>query len=253
MTMTTLEQREVFHIVFLRRLAGRVRAAAFAVKGGVNLRLFFKSPRYSEDMDLDISGIETFKLKDVVMDILTSKNMQTTMKPYGVEKIVPPDIKVAKQTETTQRFKVHLITSSSEDLFTKVEFSRRRMDEGVAVETIDNLILQRYKLPPLMAPHYSADTAALQKIAALAGRAKTQARDIFDIYNLIPQVSQPEKIFKKISGPILKKAQDNVLKLDFLIFRDTVLAYLSDEDKKLCGQKEHWEEMQLKVSAFLNV
>lgn len=252
MMITNLEQREIFHIVFLRHLGGRIKADKFALKGGVNLRLFFKSPRYSEDMDIDISGVEAFKLKDVVMEILMSRTMQVTLQPYKIERIVPPDIAVAKQTDTTQRFKVHLLTADGEDLFTKIEFSRRRMSAGIVIDTADEAILKKYKLPPLMTPHYSADAALSQKIGALAGRSETQARDIFDIYNLLPQIKDGEKILKNSPSTEIKKALENALRLDFPVFKDTVLAYLKDEDRLAYGKAEHWEEMQLRVGAFLN-
>jgi hypothetical protein len=45
--------REAFHTVLLRKLVDRVNPSLFRLKGGVNLRLFFGSLRYSEDMDLD--------------------------------------------------------------------------------------------------------------------------------------------------------------------------------------------------------
>ena len=45
--------REAFHVALLRRLAPTGGIPRWRLKGGVNLRLFFGSPRYSEDMDLD--------------------------------------------------------------------------------------------------------------------------------------------------------------------------------------------------------
>jgi predicted nucleotidyltransferase component of viral defense system len=45
---------EIFHLLFLRAFGARVDKSLFALKGGCNLRFFFKSVRYSEDMDLDI-------------------------------------------------------------------------------------------------------------------------------------------------------------------------------------------------------
>ena len=59
----SLQLREVFHLEFLRWLGRSVKSEAYAVKGGVNLRLFFRSFRYSEDMpngedkDINNSGV----------------------------------------------------------------------------------------------------------------------------------------------------------------------------------------------------
>lgn len=244
---TILAQREVFHIAFLRLMAGKLKPNTYAVKGGVNLRLFLGSVRYSEDMDIDIGGIPAFQLKDIVMGILSSKILQTTLRPFQVEKIVPPDIKAAKQTETTQRFKVHLITFASEDLFTKIEFSRRNLEKPIVSETIDLSILQSYKLSPLIVSHYPVEVAIFQKINALACRTETQARDIFDIYMLLPRIE------KEIQAPkdILKRACDNAFSINFEVFRDTVLNYLSEPDRQNYDNGNIWEEMQMKVVEFL--
>ncbi|OGS20096.1 MAG: hypothetical protein A3J83_04475 [Elusimicrobia bacterium RIFOXYA2_FULL_40_6] len=65
-------------------------------------------------------------LRDSVMKIIGSISFQNELKGFGIAKVLPPDIAKAKQTETTQRFKVHLLTHQGEDLYTKVEFSRRK-------------------------------------------------------------------------------------------------------------------------------
>lgn len=249
--LTPLQQREVFHLLFLRQLTGRLKPNLYAVKGGVNLRLFFGSIRYSEDMDIDIKSIESFKLKDIVTDIITSKTIIINLKTFNIERVVPPDMTKAKQTETTQRFKIHLINSASEDLFTKIEFSRRRMEQPVITETVSETILKSYKLPSIIVSHYPAEIAIFQKIHALANRAKPQARDIFDLYLLLPKMDESQEMFKSIPAATIKKAYNNALDIDFAIFRDTVLNYLEDKDRALYDRKEVWEEIQLKVGQLL--
>ena len=46
--------REVFHFCFLEHLLLISDPKIYILKGGVNLRFFFSSPRYSEDMDIDV-------------------------------------------------------------------------------------------------------------------------------------------------------------------------------------------------------
>ncbi|MFA4874061.1 MAG: nucleotidyl transferase AbiEii/AbiGii toxin family protein [bacterium] len=243
----SLEQREVFHIAFLRQLATVLKPNTYAVKGGTNLRLFFGSIRYSEDMDLDVTGIEVFRLKEVVQAILESKILATTLRPFGINRIVPPDMKTAKQTETTQRFKLHLITDSREDLFTKIEFSRRRLDPNVVTEPIDMSILSAYRLHPLLVSHYPVAIAIAQKIEALAMRSTTQARDVFDLYMLLPKLKDRGDKLKVLSQATLKKASVNAFELDFNLFRDTVIAYLKDEDRRFYDNKGTWEQIQIEV------
>ena len=44
---------ELIHLVLLDLLGRKVDKKQYALKGGCNLRFFFKSIRYSDDMDLD--------------------------------------------------------------------------------------------------------------------------------------------------------------------------------------------------------
>ena len=120
-----LQLRELFHIEFLRWFTRKVKPEMYALKGGSNLRFFYNSFRYSEDMDIDVKGIEVEALKDMVMKILSNASFQEIFKTFGVAKVVVPNMIKAKQTQTTQRFKVHLVTFSGEDLFTKIEFFQR--------------------------------------------------------------------------------------------------------------------------------
>ena len=76
MTYSSLQLREIFHLEFLRWLSRKVKAEHYALKGGANLRFFFKSIRYSEDMDLDVQKIKLETLKEVVMKILKAPSFQ---------------------------------------------------------------------------------------------------------------------------------------------------------------------------------
>lgn len=243
---THLQLREIFHLEFLRWLGRKIKPENYALKGGVNLRFFFNNFRYSEDMDLDAGGIQTHTLKDAAMGILEARSFQESLKPFGIEKIVPPDIGKAKQTETTQRFKVHFLTSAGEDLFTKVEFSRRGFNGDRAVQSVSDTILRAYKLSPLLCPHYGADSAVSQKIEALAMRSAVQARDVFDLYILIPQAQS-----KTSFSALAEKARENALEISFEQFRDTVVSYLAPEDRPVYDKAAAWDEIKLRVSDFL--
>ena len=246
-----LQLREVFHLEFLRRLGRKLKAGAYAIKGGVNLRFFFKSFRYSEDMDLDARSIGVAELQETVMKILTASAFQDNLKPFGIAGITPPDIANAKQTETTQRFKIHLILQSGEDLFTKVEFSRRGFSGNTLVETVDNAILRSYKLTPVLAPHYDIHAAVVQKTRALADRAAIQARDIFDLYVLSSQYSADANKPDKIETVVFAKAYERVFEVEFGQFRDTVVSYLSAEDQTIYAKPQAWEEIRLKTAQFI--
>lgn len=248
----SLQLRELFHIEFLRWLGRKVKAQSYAVKGGTNLRLFFKSFRYSEDMDLDVRDVSVSSLKDIVMDVLGSQNFLNTLKPFGIENIKPPDMAKAKQTQTTQRFKAHLITTHGEDLFTKVEFSRRGFDGGVVIQPVPDSILREYKLAPLLVSHYNARSAIMQKIKALATRSAIQARDVFDLYILSPQYEPAESKGIDVEDAKLTKAYENIFEISFEQFRDAVLSYLSKEDQAAHASSSSWDEIKLKAAHFID-
>jgi len=247
----SLQLREVFHLEFLRRLGRMMKAEHYAVKGGVNLRFFFKSFRYSEDMDLDARGIRVIQLKEAVMKILDDRVFQDNLKPFGIARVIAPNIVKAKQTETTQRFKAHLISSSGEDLFTKIEFSRRGFAGNAVIGTVDDSLLRAYKLAPLLVPHYDSYSAVAQKLRALAARKAIQARDIFDLYILSSQCAIGDKHFHAIDADTLSKAHERVFEVEFEQFRDTVVSYLSAEDQAVYNEPRSWEEVRLKVVHFI--
>lgn len=248
---TPLQIREVFHLEFLRWLTRKLEAGKYFLKGGVNLRLFFKSTRYSEGMDIDLAGVRVEKVKKTVMEILAARGFCDSLKTFGIERVVPPDLTKAKQTETTQRFKIHLLTSGGEDLFTKIEFSRRGALGSALVELVSADILRRYRMAPLIVSHYGAASAIRQKIEALAGRSVLQARDIFDLFTLCSQYDRTREEPIEMSGASLKTAHANIFLVEYSQFRDTVVAYLGAEDQKAYSSPAIWDEVKLKAAHFL--
>jgi len=247
----SLQLRELFHLEFLRWFGRRIKAKSYALKGGSNLRFFFNSIRYSEDMDLDIRGMEVYMLKDIVMKILQDLSFQDNFKPFGIERLIPPEVSHAKQTETTQRFKVHLMTSAGEDLFTKIEFSRRGFSGKTAVQPVSSVISRAYMLPPLLVPHYDVGSMVSHKIGALADRSEIQARDIFDLYILSSQCKPPEIKKGLLDTAKLGKAYKNAFEISFEQFRDTVVSYLSPDDQGAYNSSSSWDEIKLEATSFI--
>lgn len=249
---TPLQIREIFHLEFLRWFSRKLATGHYSLKGGVNLRFFFHSIRYSEDIDIDIHGTRVERVKRTVMEILSARAFGDSLKSFGIQGIIPPDITKAKQTETTQRFKIHLLTSGGEDLFTKIEFSRRGMKGTTVVEPASSLILRSYKMGPLLVSHYDAASAVEQKIQALAQRSVLQARDIFDLFVLSSQCDQAQRESLRPGKTILKTAHDNIFLVEFPQFRDTVVTYLEAEEQKAYSQPAAWDEIKLKTAHFLD-
>ncbi len=177
--------REAFHTLVLSHLRERVALSQWRMKGGVNLRLFFKSVRYSEDMDLDAEPKARLALKGAIRSFLDDMTLRRRLAELGIRDVLTNE-RPAKDTETTLRFKLRLEIGGGIELPTKVEVSfrgRARNDavvEEPANPKIVGLYLARPQLP-LVLPHYDRSAAIRQKIAALAGRAEVQARDVFDL------------------------------------------------------------------------
>jgi len=248
----SLQQREVFHLEFLRWLGHKIDSRYYALKGGVNMRFFFGSIRYSEDMDLDLAEVRVDVIQDIVLQILKSQNFVDNLRPYSIQSISVPDMVKAKQTETTQRFKIHLMTFAGEDLFTKVEFSRRGLKDGITASAVPDSILRDYKLIPIIVPHYNAMAATLQKISALASRPAVQARDIFDLYILSPKLNDPEiNSLKTPKKEKLERAYENLFSVTFGQFRDSVVSFLSPDEQTSYSSSLFWDEIKLKVANLL--
>ena len=77
MILNPVQLREIFHLVFLRALVRSVPLSTFALKGGVNLRFFFGSIRYSEDMNIDVSGLVVNALSEKVIKYLNRQGWRT--------------------------------------------------------------------------------------------------------------------------------------------------------------------------------
>ena len=74
MATRSFDLREFFHLALLRHLATRLSGRDYAVKGGICLRFFHRSPRLSQDMDVDIvSNVRLKTLQNAVDSILEGK------------------------------------------------------------------------------------------------------------------------------------------------------------------------------------
>ena len=235
---------EIFHLLFLRAFGARVDKDLFALKGGCNLRFFLKSIRYSEDMDLDIQTMAVGTLQNNVNRLLETPAFVQILRAQGIElaKTAQP-----KQTETTQRWKLTLrVTESGAEVPTKIEFSRRGLDDEKAVESVDAGIIRTYRLYPVIVQHYTVHAALAQKVAALALREQVQSRDVFDL-KLLMDAGGAERPLPAIATAHLAAAIDNAMAVDYDAFAGQVLAYLEPEYHGHYGSKQAWNELQEQV------
>jgi predicted nucleotidyltransferase component of viral defense system len=247
MPYSPLQIREAFHLCFLQEFLRKFDPKLVVLKGGVNLRFYFKSPRSSEDMDLDVQTASAASVKNNVLRTL--EILKKTMRPYGIREVVAPNLRVAKQTETTQRFKIHLITVAGLDLFTKIEFSRRGVKGTAKFERIDENLLRAHHLASVIVQHYDAASAFDQKIVALAVRSEVQARDVFDLYHL--KTFLPAGHRAAAGARLREEALIRLQEISFEQYRDQVVSYFSPEDQGLWSRREVWEDMKASVAKIL--
>jgi predicted nucleotidyltransferase component of viral defense system len=238
---------EKFHLLFLAQLGIRIDKSLYALKGGCNLRFFWKSIRYSQDIDFDVHTIGRETLRKNVNQILNAPGFKRILRTSKIELGHPSE---PKQTDTTQRWKIHLRTDySAIDLPTKIEFSRRKFDEGVVFEGVDPEVTRIHDLRPILANHYALEAALAQKIDALAGRSQTQARDIFDLALLNERGGPALKI--RADKREMAAASDNVTSVSFDQFKSQVVAYLLPEYQEHYGTPEIWDSLQDNVIKIL--
>jgi len=233
---------ELFHLVFTAHLGRRVDKALYAIKGGCNLRFYCKSIRYSEDIDFDVHTMARKTREGNVATILASTALALELRS---KQITIEHVTSAKQTETTQRWKLGLQVNGGAPIPTKIEFTRRGLDPEVKLEAVDTELVRTYALFPVLAQHYSDETAFRQKIVALSKRNETQARDIFDLKLLIDRgvgnVALSAGVKNEV-GPAIAKA----MCIGFDEFSGQVRAYLQPEYYDYYA-RARWESLQVAV------
>jgi predicted nucleotidyltransferase component of viral defense system len=230
---------EFFHLAFLQVLQTRLDESTYVLKGGANLRYFFESVRYSEDIDLDAGGIEAWALTEKVDGVLTAPVIERLLRSGG---LAIAEFSKPKQTETTQRWKVSLNASGlREPVRTKIEFSRRNGDARYLLEAVPGLVVAPYALRAPTVMHYTAEAAVEQKAEALAGRSETQARDVFDL-DLLLRRQPPIPITAEAF--VREQAAERALDLPYAAFRDQVLPFLDVEVAELYADAAAWTQTQ---------
>ena len=242
------EAIELFHLLFLRAFGARVEKVRYVLKGGCNLRFFHKSIRYSEDMDLDVRTLSVATLRNNVDRVLEAPSFLQTLRAQQIElaRVSRP-----KQTETTQRWKLRLrIGAAGAELPTKIEFSRRAVDQDMVHEAVDPELIHRYRIYPVLVQHYTAAAAFAQKIAALALRTQIQARDVFDLKLLLDAGAGSTPVSPG-TIPKLPRAIENAMSIGYDAFAGQVLAYLEPDYQEHYRARRVWDELQEQVVSAL--
>ncbi len=241
--LTDAQVIEFFHLAFLQVLQSRVGQDNYVLKGGTNLRYFYESLRYSEDIDLDAVSIEPWRLEAKIDDVLSSPATAILIRSQGltIAQVTKP-----KQTETTQRWKLSLQGGGHrEPIRTKIEFSHRSADPRRVLGAVPDRVVAPYAVRPPTMQHYSADAAIEQKVIALVKRSETQARDVFDLELLLRQ--HRDGMSLSIDPNIIDLATQRISELPFGAFQTQVLPFLDMEVAELYD-RDGWGRMQTFVA-----
>lgn len=251
---TDTQIREIFHFSFLGRLLRLSDPALYVLKGGVNLRFFFNSPRYSEDMDIDVLAGNVETLKKNGYKILNDAAFRRRLRAFDIADIELNDPAKAKQTSTTQRFRFTLVSAAGSRLPTKVEFSRRnnKADGEKTLALIDTEIARVYGTLSYRCPHYTGRAAVAQKLRALAGRPVSQARDVFDLGILNRGGHGSETPWADLLTKTQHaKAVDSLMSLTWDDYAGQVVEFLTDESRAEFGDRSAWDLLQNEILTAL--
>lgn len=245
---------ERFQLAFLLVLSAQM-PRGWCVKGGVNLRAFYGSPRASKDVDFD-AFITADRAQDRVSKLLRSSSLVGELRRG---QIVLVDIHLSKATDTTLRWKPELRFQARYTFRTKLEFSTRNTtesDEQVdwllrhqRTSTIDEGLRVRHSMAVgPTATHYDPMAAYAQKVVALAQRSVSKARDIFDINWLITNFPAD---CAAAPAPHAEQAAERAAVLTLDDFRAQVVPFLDEADVAVFGSQAAWEQMQHRVVSDL--
>jgi predicted nucleotidyltransferase component of viral defense system len=237
---------EVFHLLLMQVLTAHSRDW-FILKGGANLRYYFDSVRYSNDIDLDFFGREGSYVTRSVDAALTGTPFKVLL---GQQGLVVAESTKPKQTETTRRWKFGVARQDeTKDLIrTKVEFSNRGItSDDILYETIPSQIVDPYAIRPATLSHYGFLAALEQKIAALALRSETKARDIFDL-ELLLRRRRAGGVTRGLDVSLATQAAQKASEVSYASFRSEVIPFLDPDMAVLYEGVDNWEWMRESVS-----
>jgi predicted nucleotidyltransferase component of viral defense system len=238
MRQLPIQYVECFHLVLLRLLESRLDRRGWVVKGGVNLRAWFGSLRYSEDLDIDAVGGSVHSLREKVDKLLASGVFGDMLAAQGLELVRTSK---PKQTETTQRWKFELRARNlGVPLHTRIEFSRRGSTDEHALEPVLAEVVRPYGISAPTANHYTARGAVRQKIEALATRAEPQARDVWDLEHLLRTTNADPRPITPAQKEAAGVALERALSLPFDVFRSQVVPYLAPVHQEIYGTRDSW-------------
>jgi Nucleotidyl transferase AbiEii toxin, Type IV TA system len=230
--------REAVHLLILQELAKVHGGDAVVLKGGVNLRLFFGSVRYSEDMDLDGDPEAPGAVRSCIHGIFEDGPFIRRLKAIEILGLDPGE-GPNKDTEMTFRFKFGVVMRGGVRHPKKVEVSFRDRYPGdqSVVGVPDSRFFAAYGIEPMSVRSYRREAAVRQKIDALGGRREAQARDLFDL--------------SVLTGHVPDEALRRAYAITFQEYEGTVLEFLDLDVRPRYDTDDAWTGIQLRAAELI--
>ncbi len=199
--------REYLQQLFLSVFYQLSGSEKFLFKGGTALRLVFRSPRFSEDLDFSATG-ELSVFETLLIDTLAK------LQNNGIEWTL------ATAERTTGGYFAKIVANLYDQKYPivfNVSYRRKKTDKGER-----NTVASDY-FPTFPVTILEKKSLVTEKIEALLTRSKP--RDFFDLYFILRSnlLSSTEKVILKKTVPILSKT-----KIDF------------SRELKVFLPKSHW-------------
>lgn len=217
---------------------------AFALKGGLAMRMLHGSMRLTKDVDLQGNpALRTAHARSLVREAI-----KTTL-AGGLLRDV--EVTEPKQTETVQRFKINgFLAGGESQVHLTVEVSRRGMPPSEFVSRIP----MRGPTPetsghPVDA--YTADLISLNKIDALLSPTRFALRDVWDLDVLIAmEVKPPMRLLAGIGQDAIDEALSQLWsKLELMTYahvKEQLIPFMRPQDAERLDE-ESWDAMRLRV------
>ena len=245
--MKAQEIAELFQLHALTAMTEALGRGAFVVAGAANCRFYYNSPRYADDLEIEIAGIAAPDVLKRIDQVIRSPLLIRTLVVDGIS-VESWDQSV--QSTARDTWTIALAHQSlSRAVSTRVEISYLEYPyprEASVVEPMSSEMRRAY--PHLHLPlvrHYLPAAALEQKIIALKDRSATQPRDVFDLDVLFR--AYPDALRSgDIDRSLLSIAIDRTMSISYELYAAKVGAFLEPGLEHL-ATREHWNALSVSV------
>jgi len=215
--------REYVQNVFLNAFYSLEKSDSILFKGGTALRILYRSPRFSEDLDFSAKSAPQNTIEDLLQETLLLLDRE------GI------NVDLKESTSTSGGF-LGIIHSQIQRLGfnISIEISTRKKKISDQIVVVENPYIESYSIVAL-----KKEELINEKIEALVTRKKP--RDFFDLYFMLRANLVPEKSVLKTIAPLVAKTR--------IDFKKELLEFLPKSHHKII--KDFKKYLEIEIERFL--